>query len=86
LYVVQVANRRGLYEFLRTKNILTQVHYVPVHRMPYYENLGWKFGDFPHAEAYYSRCLSLPLYPTLTDEEQAYVIACVQEFLAHNPA
>jgi len=86
LYVIQVANRRGLYEFLRTKNILAQVHYVPVHRMPYYENLGWKFGDFPHAEAYYSRCLSLPLYPTLTDAEQAYVIDCVREFMAHNPA
>jgi len=86
LYVIQVANRRGLYEFLRTKNILAQVHYVPVHRMPYYENLGWKFGDFPHAEAYYARCLSLPLYPTLTDEEQAYVVDCVHEFLAHNPA
>ncbi|RZL08782.1 MAG: UDP-4-amino-4,6-dideoxy-N-acetyl-beta-L-altrosamine transaminase [Hymenobacter sp.] len=85
LYVVQVANRRGLYEFLRTKNILAQVHYVPVHRMPYYENLGWKFGDFPHAEAYYARCLSLPLYPTLTDAEQAYVIDCVREFVAHNP-
>ncbi len=86
LYIVQVANRRGLYEFLRTKNILTQVHYVPVHRMPYYEKLGWKFGDFPHAEAYYARCLSLPLYPTLTDAEQAYVIDCVREFVAHNPA
>jgi dTDP-4-amino-4,6-dideoxygalactose transaminase len=80
LYVIQVANRRGLYEYLRTKNILGQVHYVPVHRMPYYEKLGWKSGDFPHAEAYYARCLSLPLYPTLTDEEQAYVINCVREF------
>ncbi|TDN37920.1 UDP-4-amino-4,6-dideoxy-N-acetyl-beta-L-altrosamine transaminase [Hymenobacter sp. UV11] len=86
LYVIQVANRRGLYEFLRTKNILAQVHYVPVHRMPYYENLGWKFGDFPHAEAYYARCLSLPLYPTLTDDEQAYVVDCVREFLAYNPS
>lgn len=83
LYVIQVENRRGLYEFLRTKNILAQVHYVPVHRMPYYEKLGWQAGDFPQAEAYYARCLSLPLYPTLTDEEQAYVIECVREFLAH---
>lgn len=86
LYVVLVENRRELYEFLRTKNILAQVHYVPVHRMPYYEKLGWRAGDFPHAEAYYARCLSLPLYPTLTDEEQAYVIACVREFLAPAPA
>jgi UDP-4-amino-4,6-dideoxy-N-acetyl-beta-L-altrosamine transaminase len=86
LYVIQVENRRGLYEFLRTKNILAQVHYVPVHRMPYYEKLGWQAGDFPAAEAYYARCLSLPLYPTLTDEEQAYVVDCVREFLAQNPA
>jgi UDP-4-amino-4,6-dideoxy-N-acetyl-beta-L-altrosamine transaminase len=86
LYVIQVANRRGLYEYLRTKNILAQVHYVPVHRMPYYEKLGWKAGDFPHAEAYYARCLSLPLYPTLTDEEQAYVIDCVREFTTRNSA
>jgi UDP-4-amino-4,6-dideoxy-N-acetyl-beta-L-altrosamine transaminase len=84
LYVVQVENRRGLYEFLRTKNIFAQVHYVPVHRMPYYERLGWQAGDFPNAEAYYRRCLSLPLYPTLTDEEQQYVVACVQEFI-QNP-
>jgi UDP-4-amino-4,6-dideoxy-N-acetyl-beta-L-altrosamine transaminase len=86
LYVIQIANRRGLYEYLRTKNILAQVHYVPVHRMPYYEKLGWKAGDFPHAEAYYARCLSLPLYPTLTDEEQAYVIDCVREFITRNSA
>jgi len=86
LYVIQVENRRGLYEFLRTKNVLAQVHYVPVHRMPYYEKLGWQAGDFPAAEAYYARCLSLPLYPTLTDEEQVYVIDCVREFLAQNPA
>jgi UDP-4-amino-4,6-dideoxy-N-acetyl-beta-L-altrosamine transaminase len=86
LYVIQVANRRGLYEYLRTKNILAQVHYVPVHRMPYYEKLGWKAGDFPHAEAYYARCLSLPLYPILTDEEQAYVIDCVREFITRNSA
>lgn len=86
LYVIQVENRRALYEYLRTKNILAQVHYVPVHRMPYYEKLGWQAGDFPQAEAYYARCLSLPLYPTLTDEEQAYVIACVREFLAQSPA
>ncbi|MGI4739917.1 MAG: UDP-4-amino-4,6-dideoxy-N-acetyl-beta-L-altrosamine transaminase [Janthinobacterium lividum] len=86
LYVILVENRRGLYEFLRTKNVLAQVHYVPVHRMPYYEKLGWQAGDFPHAEAYYARCLSLPLYPTLTNEEQAYVIDCVREFLAQSPA
>ncbi|KAA9339466.1 UDP-4-amino-4,6-dideoxy-N-acetyl-beta-L-altrosamine transaminase [Hymenobacter busanensis] len=82
LYIVQVADRRGLYDFLRTKQIFAQVHYIPVHLMPYYQELGWKAGDFPHAEAYYEHCLSLPMFPTLTDAEQVYVIECVREFVS----
>ena len=84
LYVVQVADRKGLYDFLKTKQIFAQVHYIPVHRMPYYEGLGWREGDFPLAEEYYAHCLSIPLFPTLTDEEQAYVVACIIEFLTRN--
>ncbi|GAA4349514.1 UDP-4-amino-4,6-dideoxy-N-acetyl-beta-L-altrosami ne transaminase [Hymenobacter saemangeumensis] len=81
LYVIEVADRKGLYDYLRTKQIFTQVHYIPVHCMPYYEGLGWRAGDFPLVEEYYSRCLSIPLFPTLTDEEQDYVVACISEFL-----
>ncbi len=81
LYVVQVDNRKGFYDFLRTKGVYGQVHYIPVHLMPYYQQLGWKPGDFPHAEHYYARCLSLPMFPTLTDAEQDYVIRMVQEFV-----
>lgn len=81
LYVIQVADRRGLYDFLKTRQIFAQVHYIPVHRMPYYEALGWREGDFPRAEEYYQHCLSIPLFPTLTDEEQDYVIACIREFI-----
>ena len=84
LYVIQVEKRRELYDFLKTRQIFAQVHYIPVHRMPYYEALGWREGDFPHAEAYYQHCLSIPLFPTLTDEEQDYVVACIAEFLAKN--
>ncbi len=84
LYVIQVADRRGLYDFLRTRQIFAQVHYIPVHRMPYYEALGWREGDFPAVEKYYQHCLSIPLFPTLTDEEQDYVIACIIEFLIKN--
>lgn len=80
LYVVQVDNRKGLYDYLRTKNIMAQVHYIPVHLMPYYRQFGWKPGDFPYAERYYARCLSLPMFPTLTDDEQQYVIDSVLEF------
>jgi UDP-4-amino-4,6-dideoxy-N-acetyl-beta-L-altrosamine transaminase len=82
LYIVRVHDRRGLYDFLRTRQIFAQVHYIPVHRMPYYEALGHRAGDFPLAETYYAECLSLPLFPTLTDDEQDYVVACVREFLA----
>jgi UDP-4-amino-4,6-dideoxy-N-acetyl-beta-L-altrosamine transaminase len=81
LYVIQTDNRKGLYDFLRTRNIMAQVHYIPVHLMPYYRDLGWQPGDFPKAEQYYAQCLSLPLFPTLTEAEQDYVIASVKEFV-----
>lgn len=80
LYVIEVANRKGLYDTLRGKKIYAQIHYVPLHTMPYYQNLGNKKGDMPIAETYYSRCISLPMYPTLTDEEQNFVIDTVFNF------
>lgn len=80
LYVIEADDRLGLYNFLRTKNIFAQVHYIPAHMMPYYKSLGSKEGDFPKAELYYSRCLSLPMYPALTEEQQQYVIDSIFEF------
>lgn len=82
LYVVQVDNRKALYDFLRSRNIMAQVHYIPVHLMPYYRQFGWQPGDFPQAERYYARCLSIPMFPTLTDDEQTFVIESVQAFLS----
>lgn len=84
LYVIQVEKRKELYDYLRTKNILAQVHYIPVHLMPYYQDLGFKKDDFPLAEAYYEMCLSLPMYPALTNEEQEYVIENVLAFLQNS--
>lgn len=81
LYVIQVPDRKGLYDYLRTKSIFAQVHYIPVHRMPYYQQFGWKLGDFPLAEDYYAHGLSIPMFPTLTDEEQDYVIREVLTFV-----
>lgn len=80
LYVIQVDDRKGLYEHLRAAKIFSQVHYIPVHTMPYYKKQGWKKGDMPVAEAYYEKCLSLPMFPTLSEEEQKYVIDKVIEF------
>jgi UDP-4-amino-4,6-dideoxy-N-acetyl-beta-L-altrosamine transaminase len=82
LYVIQAAKRSELYKHLRTHNIFAQIHYIPCHLMPYYRALGWKEGDLPVAESYYKNCISLPMYPTLTDEEQSFVIDTVLSFYA----
>lgn len=81
LYVIQIENRKDLYDYLRTKQIFAQVHYIPVHLMPYYKGLGSKVGDFPNAEKYYEHCLSIPMYPTLTAEEQEFVISEILNFV-----
>ncbi|MCK4677195.1 MAG: UDP-4-amino-4,6-dideoxy-N-acetyl-beta-L-altrosamine transaminase [Bacteroidales bacterium] len=80
LYVIQVENRKALYDYLKENQIFTQVHYIPVHYQPYYIQFGYKKGDFPVAEKYYEYCLSLPMYPALKDEEQDFVIEKVIEF------
>lgn len=81
LYIVEVENRKGLYEHLHEHNILCQVHYIPVHLMPYYKHVGgWEKGDMPLSETYYQHCLSLPMYSTLTEKEQNFVIKKISEF------
>lgn len=74
LYIIEVENRKGLYDYLREHNIFVQVHYVPLHLMPYYKKFGWEERDLPNAEKYYEQCLSLPMYPTLTENEQKFII------------
>jgi UDP-4-amino-4,6-dideoxy-N-acetyl-beta-L-altrosamine transaminase len=81
LYVIQVVDRLGLYNHLKSKNIFAQVHYIPVHTMPYYQKLGYKKGDFPLSENYYDQCLSLPMFPSITDEELQYTIDSVMEYV-----
>ncbi len=78
LYVIKVEHRRNVYDQLRAAGILAQVHYIPMHLHPYYQELGWKKGDLPFAEEYYSKCISLPMFPTLTDDEVDYVISTVK--------
>lgn len=82
LYVLEVEERLGLYNYLRTQNIFAQIHYIPCHLMPYYRDRGWKEGDLPSSEQYYKHCISLPMYPTLTEEEQAYIIERINTFYA----
>ncbi len=80
LYVIEVEKRRELYNYLREHHIYAQIHYIPCHLMPYYRQFGWKEGDLPQVENYYKHCISLPMFPTLTDEEQQFVIQTIKKF------
>lgn len=80
LYVLEVENRLGLYNYLREHQIFTQIHYIPTHLMPYYRQFGWKEDDIPNSENYYKHCISLPMYPTFTSQEQEFVIKSINGF------
>jgi dTDP-4-amino-4,6-dideoxygalactose transaminase len=83
LYVIRVPSlkRNGLFRALKDQGIIAQINYIPVHLFSAYERLGFRRGDFPLAEKYFEECLSLPLYPALTDAQQKRVIAAVRSFL-----
>jgi UDP-4-amino-4,6-dideoxy-N-acetyl-beta-L-altrosamine transaminase len=84
LYVVQLndaARRDSVLQQLRDAGIGAEVHYSPVHLHPYYRRLGFKAGDFPVAEAYAARAISLPLSPALLADEQAYVVETLRQAL-----
>lgn len=88
LYVIKLSldaltwTRRQVFEALRAAGIGVNVHYIPVHTQPYYRQLGFAWGDFPVAEAYYQRAITLPLYPELTDAQQDTVVQVLCDVLA----
>ena len=88
LYVVRIdfaaagVTRAHLMQHLRTRQIATQVHYIPVASHPFYRSLGMRPEDYPNAQRYYEEALSIPLYYDLTDDEQAFVIASIKELIA----
>ena len=85
LYPIQVQpesgkTRKQIFDYLRAHDIGVNVHYIPVHTQPYYRQcFGFKLGDFPNAEAYYSRAISLPLYFSLSEDEQDTVVATLKQ-------
>lgn len=81
LFVIEVEDRKGLYDYLHENKIYAQIHYIPVHQLPYYKTIGYHEADLKNAEEYYSKCISLPMFPTLTNEEQGFVISNVLEFV-----
>ncbi|MGY8818119.1 MAG: UDP-4-amino-4,6-dideoxy-N-acetyl-beta-L-altrosamine transaminase [Pseudomonadales bacterium] len=70
-----------VFEALRAKEIMVNLHYIPVHTQPYYQSMGFAMGNFPQAEQYYSEAISIPMFPTLKEEEQDYVVDSLREIL-----
>ena len=77
-------NQKKIYDELTNKSIAVNLHYIPVHRQPYYENLGFKKNDFPIAEKIHKEILTIPLYPTLQDEQIEYVLETLKKVLTNN--
>jgi len=70
-----------IFDSLRKLDIGCNLHYIPVHTQPYYQRMGFKAGDFPQAESYYAEAISLPMYPSLTEVQQDYVITSLKSIL-----
>ena len=81
LYPIFVENRREFYFKAREIGLNLQVHYIPVHTQPYYKEQGYKEGDYPNAEDYYNHCISLPLYPDLTNSDLEEIVKRVKNIL-----
>lgn len=72
-------NKQELFTKLKEKGLNLQVHYIPVHLQPYYKKLGFKEGDFPKAEEYYKKTISIPLYPALTYKDVKHIVKKIKE-------
>ena len=85
LYVIRVRvdqirrNRREVFEYMRSQDILVNLHYIPVHTQPYYRQFGFKEGDYPQAEQYYREAISIPMHPSLSDDDQNRVVDILRE-------
>jgi UDP-4-amino-4,6-dideoxy-N-acetyl-beta-L-altrosamine transaminase len=77
LFVIEVENRAHVYNKLKQSGVYAQIHYIPVHKLPYYAEIGYKGAHLINAESYYSKCISLPMFPTLKKDEQEFVINTV---------
>jgi UDP-4-amino-4,6-dideoxy-N-acetyl-beta-L-altrosamine transaminase len=76
-----IKSQKQVYNELRANNILVNLHYTPVHRHPYYENLGFKKNDFPISEKFHQQVFSIPIYAMLKDEHQEFVIETLKKVM-----
>ena len=89
LYIIRIKEKvqdfkhGQLFEKLRLAGILVNLHYIPVYRHPYYEAIGYDRKEFPQAELYYKEAISIPMFATLTDLEQQFVVDCIKKPSGH---
>lgn len=87
LYIIRLKlsyiskTHQQVFEELRSEGIGVNLHYIPIHTQPYYQNMGFKYGDFPEAEEYYREAISIPLFHGMSDEQQEYVIEALYKVL-----
>lgn len=86
LYVIRLQldkgqNHRQIFDALRKLGIGVNLHYIPVHTQPFYQKMGFKYGDFPESETYYHEAISLPMYQTLTEVQQDEVVVALRTAL-----
>lgn len=87
LYVVRAdfskmsKTKQQIFDGMKDRGICLNLHYIPVHTQPYYQKQGFKDGDFPNSEKYYEEAFTLPLYYSLTDEQQDYIVKNLVEVL-----
>lgn len=90
IYVVRMdagrtrKTKQQIFEKMKEQGITLNLHYIPVHRQPYYEKLGFRQGDFPQSEKYYEEAFTLPLYYDLMNEEQEYIVEALKNALGDN--
>jgi len=74
-------SHKQIFHYLRNNRIGVNLHYIPVHLQPYYQKFGFKEGDFKNSEAYYAKAISLPLFHTMTFEQQDKVASTLRKVL-----
>jgi len=84
LYIIRLKenakiSHKQLFEKFRASGILVNIHYIPIYRQPYYKELGFTISGFEEAEKYYEEAISIPLFPTLSNEEQRKVVSLIEQ-------
>lgn len=83
LYVIELEqhDRKAIYNALKHRNVGVNVHYIPIHTHPHYQQQGFQWGQFPNAENYYNVALTLPLFPSMSKAQQMHVVTSLREVL-----